>query len=360
VGTFVVHDRQTLYRILFGGDVAVGDAFSRGRITAEGDLVDMLEEVFRGQESARSDWLSRLDAFRQRRPRLNSPAGSRQNIHHHYDISNDFYRLWLDVEMQYTCAYFPDADFTIEQAQQAKMDHVCRKLMLRPGDRVVEAGCGWGSLARHMALRYGARVRAYNISGEQIRFATERAQREGYDDRVEYLEDDYRNIDSEYDVFVSVGMLEHVGRRNYATLGAVVDRCLTDNGRALVHSIGRNRPRLMNAWIEKRIFPGAYPPTLHEMMSIFEPGDFSVLDVENLRLHYAATLEHWLFRFDRAEEQIRTMFDEEFIRAWRLYLAGSIAAFLAGNLQLFQIVFTRGTNNEVPWTREHLYRDARQ
>ncbi|MEA3292449.1 MAG: class I SAM-dependent methyltransferase, partial [Pseudomonadota bacterium] len=181
------------------------------------------------------------------------------------------------------------------------------------------------------------------------------AEHEGYANQVEYVCDDYRNIDGKYDAFASVGMLEHVGADNYRELGGVVDRCLAPRGRGLIHTIGRNRPRLMNPWIEKRIFPGAYPPTLKEMMAIFEPFGFSVLDVENLRLHYALTMEHWLRRFDRHEAEITGMFDDSFMRTWRLYLAGSIAAFRVGELQLFQVVFARGSDNSVPWSREHLY-----
>lgn len=348
-----IHTRSALLQLLRQGDIGFGEAFSKGEITVEGDLVDFLVQAF---SVPQPEGVAKLvKQIQQRKPRANTQAGSRQNIHHHYDIGNDFYRLWLDPEMQYTCAYFPEADMTLEAAQQAKMDHICRKLQLQPGDRVAEAGCGWGGLARHMALYYGASVLSWNVSKEQVRYASERAKAEGYDDRVTYVLDDYRNMSGEYDVFVSVGMLEHVGCDNYPELGNVVDRCLTEKGRALVHSIGRNRPRLMNAWIEKRIFPGAYPPTLREMMDIFEPHQFSVLDVENLRLHYALTLDEWLKRFDEHYETVVTQFDEEFARAWRLYLAGSQAAFLAGGLQLFQVLFTRERNNELPFSRGHLY-----
>ena len=353
VATVNIHSRSALNQLLRQGDAGFGDAFSSGAISVDGDLVAMLAAAFSAPEP--TGIAAVVKRLQQRKPRANTKDGSRENIHHHYDIGNDFYRLWLDKEMQYTCAYFPDDELTIEAAQQAKMDHVCRKLQLRPGDRVAEAGCGWGGLARHMALNYGAKVSSWNVSAEQIRYATERAKVEGYDDRATYVLDDYRNITGEYDAFVSVGMLEHVGLDNYAELGGVVDRCLTQNGRALVHTIGRNRPRLMNAWIEKRIFPGAYPPTLKEMMEIFEPNRFSVLDVENLRLHYAKTLAHWLARYDASEEQVQTEFGEDFARAWRLYLAGSQAAFLAGGLQLFQVVFTRERNNELAATRCHVY-----
>ena len=353
VATVNINSRSALNQLLRQGDVGFGDAFSSGGISVDGDLVAMLVAAFTVPEPTGIAAL--MKRLQQRKPRANTKDGSRENIHHHYDIGNDFYRLWLDKEMQYTCAYFPEDELTIEAAQQAKMDHVCRKLQLRPGDRVAEAGCGWGGLARHMALNYGAKVSSWNVSAEQVQYATDRAKAEGYDDRVSYVLDDYRNITGEYDAFVSVGMLEHVGLDNYTELGGVVDRCLTQNGRALVHTIGRNRPRLMNAWIEKRIFPGAYPPTLKEMMEIFEPNRFSVLDVENLRLHYAKTLAHWLARYDASDEQVQTEFGEDFARAWRLYLAGSQAAFLAGGLQLFQVVFTRERNNELAATRHHLY-----
>ena len=353
VATVNVRSRSALNQLLRQGDMGFGDAFSNGGISVEGDLVAMLVAAFTVPEP--TGIAAVVKSLQQRKPRANTKDGSRENIHHHYDIGNNFYRLWLDKEMQYTCAYFPEDELTIEAAQQAKMDHVCRKLQLRPGDRVAEAGCGWGGLARHMALNYGAKVSSWNVSAEQVQYATDRAKAEGYDDRVTYVLDDYRNITGEYDAFVSVGMLEHVGLDNYTELGSVVDRCLTQNGRALVHTIGRNRPRLMNAWIEKRIFPGAYPPTLKEMMEIFEPNRFSVLDVENLRLHYAKTLAHWLARYDASDEQVQAEFGEDFARAWRLYLAGSQAAFLAGGLQLFQVVFTRERNNELAATRRHLY-----
>ena len=351
--------RATLLWVIGDVPLRFGDAYSDGSLTVEGDLARLLETVYRagrrraGGRGAFTERVSRV----LHRTHTNTLSGSRDNIHHHYDIGNAFYELWLGATMGYTCAYYPTPDATLDEAQLAKMDHVCRKLRLRPGESVVEAGCGWGMLAMHMARRYGVRVRAFNISHEQIVWARERAAREGLAAQIEYVEDDYRNISGQYDAFVSVGMLEHVGLKNYPTLGGVVQRCLSGRGRGLIHSIGRNAPALLQPWIEKRIFPGGYPPAPSEMARIFEPWDLSILDVENLRLHYAQTLRHWLALFEGASERVRSMFDERFVRMWRLYLAGSIAAFTTGSLQLVQVVFAPGESNDVPWTRKHLYAD---
>ena len=262
--------------------------------------------------------------------------------------------------MQYTCAYFPDPEnMTLEQAQVEKLHHVCRKLQLKPGDSVIEAGCGWGGLARFMAKHYGVHVTAYNISREQVAYAREQAELQGLSDQLEYVLDDYRNISGKFDVFVSVGMLEHVGPADYKVLGDVVNRCLRPEGRGLIHSVGRNRPMPMNVWLERRIFPGAHPPSLREMMDIFETNDLSVLDIENLRLHYELTLKNWLERFEANTDTVTEMMSEEFVRAWRLYLAGTAASFRTGHLQLFQVVFSRTRNNTVPWSREHVYNHLR-
>ncbi len=354
VGTVRIKTRDAFNKLLSDVHVGLGDEYSAGRIVVDGDLVDVLTETFAhlDQQSGRFGWIQKV--FRRKR-KMNTIAGSKQNIFHHYDLNNDFYALWLDREMQYTCAYFADDHFSLEDAQLAKMDHICRKLQLKPGDRVAEAGSGWGGLARHMALYYSVHVTSFNISQEQVSFSRERAAREGYSDRVDYVEDDYRTLTGEYDAFVSVGMLEHVGQEGFNELGRVINRCLTPNGRGLIHSIGRNRPANMNAWIEKRIFPGAYPPALSEMMDIFQPNSLSIADVENLRLHYARTLEHWLHRFEKSVDTVESMFDPVFVRLWRLYLSGSIAAFLSGNLQLFQVLFNRERDNSVAWTRDHIY-----
>ena len=357
VAKLTIHDRAALLKLVVDPELHFGDLYSSGRLEASGDLVKFLEAVYSSlRQTDGAGLIRRFVIWGGHRRIANSLSKARDNIYHHYDIGNDFYEMWLDQEvMQYTCAYFYDPDISIEAAQVAKLHHVCRKLRLQPGDTVVEAGCGWGGLARFMAKHYGVKVKAYNISHEQVKYAREKAEEEGLSDQVEYIEDDYRNIEGKYDVFVSVGMLEHVGTRDYKVLGDVINRCLKSDGRGLIHTIGRNKAGPMNAWIERRIFPGAYPPTLREMMDIFEPNRFSVLDVENLRLHYAKTLEHWLQRYEENVDAVTEMMDPAFVRAWRLYLAGSISAFTIGELQLFQVVFTRATNNLLPWSRAYLY-----
>lgn len=357
IATLVFHDRGALLKTILDPELHFGDLYSSGRVEFEGDLVEFMQAIYNGiVEIGQGGWIRKFFVWLGHRRIANSVSKARDNIYHHYDLGNTFYDLWLDKEaMQYTCAYFPDPTISLEQAQIAKLHHVCRKLQLKPGDSVVEAGCGWGGLARFMAKHYGVSVKAYNISKQQIKFARAKAEAEGLSDKVEYVEDDYRNITGEFDVFVSIGMLEHVGVRDYNNLSKVIDGCLKADGRGLIHSIGQNFSGPMNAWVERRIFPGAYPPTLAEMMGIFEPSNFSVTDVENLRLHYSKTLEHWLARLERHESEVVELMDEAFMRAWRLYLAGSISAFNCGELQLFQVVFSRGQHNQLPWSRAHLY-----
>jgi cyclopropane-fatty-acyl-phospholipid synthase len=280
-------------------------------------------------------------------------TSARRNVHLHYDLGNDFYARWLDPEMVYTCAYFASPAMTLEQAQSAKLDLICRKLQLRPGDVVVEAGCGWGALAVHMARHYGVDVKAFNISHEQIVYARARADREGLGGRIDFIEDDYRNVTGTFDGFVSVGMLEHVGLRHFQSLADVLRRVLRrGGGRGLLHFIGRDAPRPLNPWIRRRIFPGAYPPTLAEVTTrVLAPADMSVVDVENLRLHYARTLSCWSERFASVRNDVRSQYGDDFARAWELYLAGSQAAFASGWMQLFQVVFAPRESAPPSWTR---------
>jgi cyclopropane-fatty-acyl-phospholipid synthase len=360
--TLRIANRSTLLRLLADPDMQFGEAYTDGRIkVVEGDLVRGLEATFRSSAAnaavagLRSRWARARLLLRR-----NTRRGSRRNIHAHYDLGNEFYRLWLDPTMSYTCAYFRSESMTLLEAQVAKMDHVCRKLRLHAGEEVIEAGCGWGGLALHMAAKYGARVRAFNISAEQIAYARAAAQAAGLTAKVEFIHDDYRNVSGSADAFASIGMLEHVGVGNYARFGRIIRRSLRPGGRALVHTIGRDAPEPLNRWMESHIFPGACPPSLAQMSKVFEPAGLSVLDVENLRLHYARTAGCWLAAFEKSREQVTGMFDARFVRMWRMYLAGTQAAFLSGDLQLFQVLVAPGRSNEIPLTREHVYRAGQE
>ncbi len=356
VATIAIQNQRTLLQLVLDPQLGFGDGYTAGRITVEGKLVSVLEAVFRSMSARkRSGWyaktLSPILAFLQR----NSRQGARQNIHRHYDLPTKFFRLWLDPQLVYSGAYFPDPGLPLEQAQIAKMDYICRKLNLQHGENVVDIGCGWGALAFYMAKHYGARVQAYSISHEQIRWARQRAIELHLDDLVEFIESDYRDISTQCDAIVSVGMLEHVGDSRYRDMGRVIDRTLNSAGRGLIQTISHNQQQPFNLWTRQRVFPGTYAPTLGQTMDLFEPGDFSVVDVENLRPHYARTLELWLERFEKASMGVADMFGPDFVRMWRLYLAGSIAGFRTGSLQHFQILFARRTCPWIPMTRAGLY-----
>src|SRR5688572_17866722 len=337
LGTLVVRDARTLRGLVLDPHLQFGEAYMAGTLDVRGELEPVLEALSR---QALTPTLK--ERILVRLPTANTPTTARRNVQHHYDLGNDFYQSWLDEELVYTCAYFEHPDASLEDAQRAKLDLVCRKLRLQAGETVVEAGCGWGALALHMARSYGVRVKAFNVSREQIAFARTRAAREGLAGQVEFIDEDYRNVKGEYDAFVSVGMLEHVGVKHYESLALVLARVLRrEVGRGLLHFIGRDAPRPLNPWIERRIFPGAYPPTLAEVTSrILTPARMSVVDVENLRLHYARTLSHWSRRFSTIGDQVHARYGEVFRRAWELYLAGSEASFAAGSLQLFQVMFS--------------------
>jgi cyclopropane-fatty-acyl-phospholipid synthase len=341
-----------LRRLWWAPQLAFGECYSDGTLQVVGDLRQVLVEINRGLSNVRDRRNGRTKRFTSQ---SHSLARSKSSVHHHYDLGNDFYQLWLCERMVYTCAYYPSADATLDQAQFAKLDYVCRKLRLKPGERVAEAGCGWGALAIHMARHYGVSVQAFNLSTEQIQHARQWAAREGLSDKVQFIHDDYRHMTGQFDAFVSVGMLEHVGPENYRGMGQLMNRVLTPEGRGLIHSIGRNVARDLDPWTEKYIFPGAHPPSLREMMDLFEEDGFSVLDVENLRLHYARTCADWLTNFDNVADKVVQMFDQRFVRMWRLYLAASSAAFENGDLQLFQVVFSREANNSLPITRADWY-----
>lgn len=349
--TLRIASRHALWRLLRDPDLGFGEGYTDGSIEIDGNVHRLVDAVASALQRTRLPW-HRLA----RRVTHRVGAGldaARRNARHHYDLGNDFYRLWLDENLVYTCAWFPTPAASLEAAQQQKMERVCRKVHLTPGLRVVEAGCGWGALACYMAREHQTTVRAWNVSHEQVVEARRRAAAQDLEGRVTFIEDDWRRIDEPCDVFVSVGMLEHVGPARYAELGAVIDRVLDrGHGRGLLHFIGRDHEAPGSRWTRRYIFPGNYLPTLREVVGrVLEPYGFSVLDVENLRRHYTLTLEHWRDRFERAAPEVTRQLGERFTRMWRYYLAGAHAGFAAGYLQLFQVTFAREGWDSAPWTR---------
>ncbi len=346
IGRIAIHNYGWLLGALRDRDLAVGDAYAGGSISIDGDLIAVLDAAHRTPPKW-ADHRSRLPGIATEVARRIGRRTARRNAAHHYEADTEFYRLWLDPSMTYTCAYFENDAMNLAEAQAAKLDYVCRKLHLAPGDRVVDAGSGWGSLAIHMAAHYGVHVDCFNVSPLQNEYAARLAERAGVADKIRFHTADYRSINDRYDVFVSVGMLEHVGLAHYEELGAVVRRAIGSDGRGLIHSIGRDFPMATNGWIRQRIFPGGYAPALTEAMRVFQPNRLSVLDVENLRPHYARTLECWLSNLQRERATIEDRYGVGFYRRWELYLASACSGFRNGWLQLYQIAFASSESNEV-------------
>jgi cyclopropane-fatty-acyl-phospholipid synthase len=271
-------------------------------------------------------------------------------------LGNDFFKLWLDREMVYSCAYFRHPEDDIDKAQEQKLEYLCAKLRLAQGERLLDIGCGWGSLAIHAARNRGSSVIGITLSEEQLREAANRVAQLVIGDLVELRLQDYRELSETegFDKLVSVGMFEHVGREHIVEYLGRTARLLKVGGSGVLHTIGRMAVGSVNPWIHKYIFPGLYLPSLAEVANGMAKSGLNIVDVENLRMHYAYTLDRWAAAFERQTEQIREMFDDRFVRTWRMYLS-SAATFRYGYLNLWQITFTKGLVNNLPLTREHLY-----
>jgi cyclopropane-fatty-acyl-phospholipid synthase len=360
VFTARIKSNRALRDIVARGSLGFGEAYVRGDIDVDGDLQEVALLGFAAQEKIlKGTLVDRIGYFLGFLSRRNTPLNSRKNIAAHYDLDNDFYELWLDKQMQYTCAYFDQPSDELEDAQFRKMDLVCRKLNLRPGELVVEAGGGWGGLALHMVRHWGVRVKSFNISQRQVQFARDRAAQLGIPtDRLEYVLDDYRNIPRHIpscDKFASICMLEHVGRENYEAFLDLISGVLRDRGLALLQFISRTAPSpTPNPWLEQYVFPGYYNPSLAELLVALERrrSPLQLIDAENMRFHYALTLRHWLARFEANAELIRGRWGEEVLRTFRLYLNGGLADFTQGRGTLvYQALFSNGPDNTAPLDR---------
>ncbi|MDR1708987.1 MAG: class I SAM-dependent methyltransferase [Candidatus Accumulibacter sp.] len=340
---------------------ALGSAYVEGLFDVEGDLMDVFEAAARlamhtvgaqrrfGRAARRGHHDRRIDA---------------EAIAYHYDVSNDFYRLWLDENMVYSCAYFRDRGDTLEQAQIQKLDHTLRKLRLRPGQSLLDIGCGWGALALRAARRFGARVVGITLSRNQCELANERFAAAGVADRCEARLCDYRDVDGKFDRITSIGMFEHVGLRHLRDYFVKVRGLLADDGIALNHGITSTDPDSgVVAWgaggfIHRYVFPHGELPHLSLAIRELSAAGLEVLDVENLRRHYALTLGHWARRYEQATEKIRALVDERRYRIWRMYLAGCAYAFEHAWTSVYQILAVKADRPEtdrLPLTREYMY-----
>ena len=357
--TIRLHDPALHWKLFFRPELYAGEAYMDGTLTIEdASLYDFLDLMGRNFAAAEGDPLSRtahrIDRLFRRLQQANPVGQARQNVAHHYDLCGELYDLFLDEDRQYSCAYFPRSDLSLDEAQRAKRRHIAAKLRLQPGMRVLDIGSGWGGLGLWLAERFDIEVTGLTLSEEQLKVARERAAQRGLEDRAQFLLRDYREETGRYDRIVSVGMFEHVGVRHYGEFFDTVRERLSEDGVALLHTIGRtDGPGVTTPWIRKYIFPGGYVPALSELTPAIERSRLWITDIEVLRLHYAQTLRHWRQRFLANRERAAQLYDERFCRMWEFYLAGSEIAFRYLDQAVFQVQLTRAID-ALPLTRDYM------
>ena len=348
---------------LIGGDMLMrfGEAYMDGRIEVDGDLADLMSLALRsGLMSATQTSQGFAGKALQTADKLRALGREKENIAHHYDLGNDFFGLWLDKSMTYSCAYFRNPSDTLELAQQQKIDHSLRKLRLEPNENLLDIGCGWGGLVMRATEHFGARATGITLSEEQHDGASALIAARGLQERASVYLMDYSALAEEgmqFDKIVSIGMIEHVGKEHLAEFTRDVVKMLKPGGLALLHLITDVKEGPINRWVEKYIFPGGYLPTLPEIITHLSARDLRVWDVENLAPHYCLTLDHWSRRFERVVPKVLEGFDERFVRMWRLYLRVSSAAFREGVVEVHQILVSRGQPDELPLTRDDSYKE---
>ena len=358
---FHLKDSRTVRRLLLTPALSFGEAYMDGMLEPEGcSIYDVLDLVVTnvmggGNKHPVAAVHAAVLKAKRRIDQYNPAPRAQRNAAHHYDLNGRLYSLFLDRDQQYSCAYFPRGDETLEEAQAAKKRHIAAKLCLdRPGLTVLDIGSGWGGLGLTLSRDYGAHVLGVTLSKEQLQVSRERAEAEGLADRVRFELMDYRSVHQRFDRIVSVGMFEHVGVGHYQQFFNTVARCLQPDGVALLHAIGRNEvPGVTNPWINKYIFPGGYCAALSEVLPPIEKSRLLMTDIEILRLHYAETLRHWRRRFSANRDTIAALYDERFCRMFEFYLAGAELSFRRENMMVFQIQLTH-QQTAVPLTRDYI------
>ena len=358
--TLIFHNKAAERAIALDPELKLGECFMNGDISfPRGDIYSFLQLVFEntGATAAKEPWMRLLNRLRKWfRPlqQMNTLARSSRNVQRHYDLSGDLYDLFLDPDKQYSCAYFETTETTLAEAQLAKKRHIAAKLQIKPEDTLLDIGCGWGGLGLYFAEFLDADVTGVTLSQEQFQIANQRAKARGLNQQAQFLLQDYRQLDRQFDKISSVGMFEHVGVTHYAEFFQQVARLLKPDGSMLLHSIGRSdEPSVTNPFIRKYIFPGGYIPSLSEVLPHIERAGLMITDIEILRLHYAETLKAWREAFMAQRDKAKALYDERFCRMWEFYLAGSESAFRWQNMMVFQIQLAH-KRDAVPLTRNYI------
>ncbi len=351
--SLVIKKPQVVRSILLHPSIGFGEAYMKKSIEIQGSL-DNLFLIINQNSLLNNYFLNYI-----RLPIHADKVKQSKQVQYHYDKGNEFYKLWLDKSLTYSCAYFKNPQDSLEKAQQQKVEHLLKKLYLQKGMTLLDIGCGWGNLVIQAAKKYGVFATGITVSKEQFKFATARIKKEGLENRVKIKLMHYHDLESyneQFDRIISVGMFEHVGKENYPKYFQTVHNKLKDQGLSVLHTISQSRELPAEPWVNKYIFPGGYIPSIREIIGFLPDYNFQLIDYENLRLHYAKTLGHWFKRYTKHQQKIIEMYGDEFYRMWEFWLIASQSAFRDGNLHLSQVIFTKGTNNNLPWTREFIYK----
>lgn len=354
-----LHDKRLYRDLVFKSEIAAAEGYMNGTMTfEEGSTLREFLHLFSINRLSLAAYplqkaLRSLSMLTRRKQQSNRVGQAQQNVAHHYDLGNEFYKLFLDKNMLYSCAYFHNDNQSLEQAQRNKLRLIAAKLNLKPGLKVLDIGCGWGDMALYLASMADVKVVGVTLSTEQQKLATERAAEMGLSDRVEFRLQDYRELDEQFDRIVSVGMFEHVGVSHYDEFFAQLNKLMPDEGLALIHSIGHmSPPGMASKFMRKYIFPGAYSPALSEVFESVERNSLWCLDLEFLRVHYAKTLAHWEKRFQSNRAEVEAMYDERFARMWEFYLISAEAMFRTGSQLVFHMQLSRA-RDAAPLTRDY-------